>query len=295
MLHTVTLNPAWDITYRVGKLHPGLHRAKTAEGRAGGKGINVSRAIAKAGGTSAALAVLGGSTGKRIAEAVEKEKLPLVPLWTEGETRTNISVMSDTGESMEINGPGCPMNRECTENLAAYLAQNLRYGDILCLCGSLPAVPSVSGSLYTHLCMGADMAGARVVLDCSGEALRAAVRCPCPPMLIKPNLPELAELAGMSGEWEEPTVEEIRKAAESAVDIEKTAVLCTLGKEGAVWMDSERAVFVPAVPLEKAVCEKGAGDTYLGTFLWYRFGCEETVESSMEKAAKAAAALVAGK
>lgn len=294
MLHVLTLNPAWDITYRVKTIRMGLNRAVEATERAGGKGINVARAIRKAGGDCTPLAVLAGDTGARIAKAMGEEGIRPVILETEGETRTNISLLADGGQALEINGPGCPMNRTCTENLAAYLAQSLRYGDILCLCGSLPRVPSVEGFLYTHLCRGAAMAGAGVVLDCAGEALREAVRCENPPMLIKPNLAELAELAGAEVTEREISPEQVYAMAGEAVDLTKTAVLCTLGSRGALWADGNGFVSVPAVPVEKVLCEKGAGDTYLGTFLYHRFCCHAEIPYAMEKAAHAAADLVAG-
>ncbi len=304
MLYTITLNPAWDLTYTAPTVTLGLNRATTCIGKAGGKGVNVSRAIGNAGGTSTALALLGGETGERIARALNEEGMTVETLPVPGETRTNISLVGADGNSLEINGAGTALTEETRDALCGWLKANLRPGDTLCLCGSLPkGAPTI---LYRDLCeLGGDC-GAHVVLDCTGAALLAALDGKNPPAIIKPNGEELAELyACRTGEtapgkdaWlnGDKTVRQdvLRRMAENTVDLSKTAVLCTLGSAGALWMDGHGTAFVPAVKVAVAKAEKGAGDTYLGTFLWKRFGCGETVEEAMTAAGEAAARLVAG-
>ncbi len=298
MLYTITLNPAWDITYTSATVKLGLNRATTCVGKAGGKGINVSRAIAHAGGKSVAVAVLAGDTGDRIAREVTAEGIELAVLTVPGETRTNISLVGEDGNSLEINGAGTTLTEECRGMLLRWLGEHLAAGDVLCLCGSLPVGARVS--LYGELCTAAGMAGASVVLDCSGGAMRAALDGAYPPTIIKPNGEELAQLCGVSlGKAElfdengQLRLDLLRDMASRGVDLTKTAVLCTLGGDGAVWLSAKDTVYVPAVPVAVAKAEKGAGDTYLGTFLWKRYGCGGTVADAMGEAGIDAGKLVA--
>ena len=301
MIYTITLNPAWDLTYLVPSLGLGLNRAYACAGKAGGKGINVSRAILRRGGRCVTLAALAGETGQTIAGALASEGISPVVFAGEGNTRTNISAIADDGTSLEINGPGAALAADTFGAMLSYLREKLHAGDILCLCGSLPPYTGEDGNLYTQLCALAGEKGAFAALDCSGAALLDALDCPYPPTLIKPNAAELVDLCRRRG-VDVPDVEKanvdpavLREMAAQAVDLSKTAVLCTLGSRGAVWIDDEpETVFVPAEKVERAKAEKGAGDTYLGVFLWHRFGLREDVAVAMAAASHAAAALVEG-
>ena len=64
MIYTVTLNPALDKTVQIPNFTlDAVNRITELRRDAGGKGINVSKVIAKLGGTSEAVAVLSGDTG----------------------------------------------------------------------------------------------------------------------------------------------------------------------------------------------------------------------------------------
>ena len=63
MILTVTPNVALDITYRVDRLTPGSsHRVPRVEERAGGKGVNVARALHALGHDTIVLGFVGGAT-----------------------------------------------------------------------------------------------------------------------------------------------------------------------------------------------------------------------------------------
>jgi fructose-1-phosphate kinase PfkB-like protein len=67
MILTVTPNVALDITYRVDQLTPGLsHRVRSVEERAGGKGVNVARALHALGHDTFVLGLVGGATAGAI-------------------------------------------------------------------------------------------------------------------------------------------------------------------------------------------------------------------------------------
>ena len=71
MIYTVTLNPAMDKTVVIGRFAPdAVNRVETMRTDPGGKGVNVSKVIARLGGQSVALALAAGRTGEAIEDAL---------------------------------------------------------------------------------------------------------------------------------------------------------------------------------------------------------------------------------
>ena len=65
MIYTVTLNPALDKTVEIpGMALDTVNRITEMRTDPGGKGINVSKVIAKLGGDSRAVGILGGESGR---------------------------------------------------------------------------------------------------------------------------------------------------------------------------------------------------------------------------------------
>ena len=75
MIITVTLNPTLDKTLSVPVLQPGeVHRARFLRQDIGGKGINVSRALAALGVESIPIGFLGGATGRAMRDGLSRGK-----------------------------------------------------------------------------------------------------------------------------------------------------------------------------------------------------------------------------
>lgn len=311
MIYTITLNPAWDVTYRVHEIRPeGLHRAYAAKESAGGKGVNVARAVRHAGGAACAIACLGGLSGERIAATLESEGVDCIPVGVQGDTRTNVSVIADNGRAFEVNGEGNPIDTAAVNRIRRALLENLLPGDTIALCGSFPQFRDGSpASFWTELAEIAKRTETALVLDTGGAFLREIFLDGLPtPSLIKPNFDELRDLAwrdrpeeGENGGDPLPAhgtpaeycalVESYLRA--SPVDPGKTAVLCTLGAYGAVYVDGSGSRYGATVPVRFPKAEKGAGDTYLGVFLTRRASGWGIAES-MAAAASSASAVVRG-
>ena len=108
MIYTVTLNPALDKTVEIPHFAPGrVNRIAALRTDPGGKGLNVSKVIAKLGGDSVAFALLGGSTGRAVADAMEKLGVRCHIAWGEEETRTNLKIVDPVGRTnTDINELG---------------------------------------------------------------------------------------------------------------------------------------------------------------------------------------------
>ncbi len=316
MIYTITLNPAWDVTYRVHEIRPeGLHRAYAAKESAGGKGVNVARAVRHAGGAACAIACLGGLSGERIAATLESEGVDCIPVGVQGDTRTNVSVIADNGRAFEVNGEGNPIDTAAVNRIRRALLENLLPGDTIALCGSFPQFRDGSpASFWTELAEIAKRTETALVLDTGGAFLREIFLDGLPtPSLIKPNFDELRDLTLPDLAWRErpaegenggdplpahgtpaeycALVESYLRA--SPVDPGKTAVLCTLGAYGAVYVDGSGSRYGATVPVRFPKAEKGAGDTYLGVFLTRRASGWGIAES-MAAAASSASAVVRG-
>lgn len=108
MIYTVTLNPALDKTVEIpGMALDTVNRITEMRTDPGGKGINVSKVIAKLGGESCAVGILGGGSGKMLEKLLEGEPFTTQFRFVEGQTRTNIKIIDREGHTnTDINEPG---------------------------------------------------------------------------------------------------------------------------------------------------------------------------------------------
>ena len=108
MIITVTLNAAIDKTLAVPNFRLGRrHRAVEQAAMAGGKGVNVARALKALGQPVIATGVAGGHTGARIIEQLTEDAILNDFVRIREESRTSTAVVDPTsGEQTEINERG---------------------------------------------------------------------------------------------------------------------------------------------------------------------------------------------
>ena len=95
MIITVTLNAALDRTLTVPNFQRGQrHRASGGLTLAGGKGINVARALKTSRVPVVTTGLAGGQTGARILEELSSESILNDFVRIEGESRTSTAVSS---------------------------------------------------------------------------------------------------------------------------------------------------------------------------------------------------------
>ena len=131
MILTVTLNAAIDRTVAVPSFRQGhRHRAVEASTVAGGKGVNVARALKLLDRPVIATGLAGGPTGARVMERLAEESILTDFTWIGGESRTNLAVIDPTsGEQTEINERGPDVSAEELERFLEkllYLARGAR-------------------------------------------------------------------------------------------------------------------------------------------------------------------------
>jgi len=108
MIATITLNPSLDRTITVaGMAVDETNRWTSTRLYAGGKGIDVSRAVHEMRGKTVAYGFVGGVAGRAVEILLDEEEVPFSFTPIGQETRTNF-IISDTKTSQQtrIDAPG---------------------------------------------------------------------------------------------------------------------------------------------------------------------------------------------
>ncbi len=228
MIYTVTLNPAVDKQITVPTVSLGtVLRASAVQSDPGGKGFNVSRALKMQDVPSCALGFVGGATGDFLVTALEELGIKTDFVRVAEPTRTNVSVVSETeGPHLKVNEAGPTIDANALDLFLSKVRDLAQAGDWWVLAGSLP--PGVPTDIYTNLTAVLSDAGANVVVDTSGSALKSCIDAK--PALIKPNHHEAAALL-------ERSIDTLSDAAEAALQLHNGGipyVVISMGAEGAV-------------------------------------------------------------
>jgi 1-phosphofructokinase len=259
MIVTLTPNPSVDRTIEVAALVRGaVLRARAGRVDAGGKGVNVARALAANGHKARAVLPSGGAEGAQLAVLLADEGIETVLVAVAAPVRANVSVVEPDGTVTKLNELGPSLRPDEIEALVEATVAAARDATWVAGCGSLP--PGAPGDFYARLVGLLREAGAQVAVDTSGPALTAAVTAG--PQVVKPNVEELAEAVGR------PIVT-LGDAVEAAEELRRrgaAAVVASLGRDGAVLVDAAGAVHGEA-PVAEARSAVGAGDAMLAGFL----------------------------
>ena len=202
MIVTVTLNAALDRTLTVPNFQLGhRHRASAAFTLAGGKGINVARALKALDVPVVATGLVGGRTGMRIVEELTGEAILNDFVRIAQESRTSTMVVDPTGgTSTEIYEWGPQVSRDELEMLLEKIAYLARAADTRRALRLAAARASSRTSTRTRSA-SSTAAACATVLDTEGEPLRLGVEAE--PWLVSPNQREAEGLVGQEFHDEE--------------------------------------------------------------------------------------------
>jgi 1-phosphofructokinase/tagatose 6-phosphate kinase len=264
---TVTLNAAIDKTLEVPNFRLGRrHRSVEQRTMAGGKGVNVARAIKRLGQPVIATGFAGGSSGTRIVEQLTDESILNDFVRIREESRTNTAVLDPTnGEQTEINEPG-PVVGEAETQLFVdkllYLAQGAQ---IVVFAGSLPR--GIDADFYAGLVRELRKLGVSTVLDTDGEPLRHAVRAE--PTVVSPNVLEAEELVGHEFNDDEDRTIAVREMVELGAG--EAIMTVSDGCFARVLEDGGSRLYrVRMEPLEPRAAV-GSGDAFLAGYVSARY------------------------
>jgi 6-phosphofructokinase 2 len=282
---TLTLNSTIDKSTSIDRVIP-EHKLRCANPvyGPGGGGINVSRAIKQLGGESIALFTMGGITGHLLESLLQQVGIfyHAVPIreWT----RESLAVFeTSTGLQYRFSMEGPALEEDEWRFCLDMVSKADPKPDYIVGSGVLP--PGAPLDFYARLAHIGRKLNARVIVDTSGDPLRAALEGRV--FMIKPNIRELNILAGreLKDETEqEAVVMDIIGHARSEV------VVVSLGAAGVLLgtADGCTRLRAPVVPIQSKV---GAGDSMVGA-ITLRLALGKSIRDSVRYGVAAGAAAV---
>ena len=287
MIVTVTLNAAVDRTLTVPNFQLGhRHRASSSLTSAGGKGVNVARALKRLETPVVATGLAGGRAGDRIRDELAAEAILNDFVRIADESRTSTAVVDPTGGTLsEIYEWGPAVRAEELVTLLDKLHYLSRVATFVVFSGSLPR--DVEDDFYAEAIRDLNRRGVQCVLDCEGEPLRVGVEAE--PWLVSPNQREAESLVGQEFSDEE----DFSMALDAIVDIGARNVLITQETSCFALFREERQVrrLRASIGRVEPVASVGAGDVLLGAFLAARYN-GRPLDDALRAAVGAAAASV---
>ena len=263
MIVTVTLNAALDRTLTVPNFQRGQrHRASGGLTLAGGKGINVARALKRLDVPVVATGLAGGLTGTRIVEELTGEAILNDFVRIADESRTSTAVVDPTSSSYtEINEWGPHVEPEELEMLRDKLRYLATAADIVIFAGSLPR--GVEDDFYGDLIRELNKRNIATVLDAEGEPLRMGTAAE--PFLVSPNQREAESLVGQEFHEDQDFIQALDDIAE--LGARNVLITQESGCFGLLREEREVKRLRAVAPEVEPASTVGSGDVLLSAFL----------------------------
>ncbi len=256
MITIAGFNTSIDAWLEVDTLVPGdVVRVREVGRLPGGKGLHVAVTCATLGEAVRLVGIVDRVREGFLGEFLKDAGVIFQAVGIAGEVRGCIAVHERSGRTTELLEPGPEIAPADVATLESAVLGGLGAGDLVVFSGSLPkGYPAAD---YRALIARAKAAGARTMLDASGEVLRAGMGAR--PDVVKVNREEAAALSGLAVSDRD----DAKRAARALVERGAGSALITLGVDGAVMATASGGwtVRVPATGVRSAV---GAGDCLLG-------------------------------
>ncbi len=265
MIVVVALNPAIDRTLVLGSdfEYEGINYVEESITSAGGRGVNVARAIHCLGGDCRLIGFCGGNNGRSLKDTLTS--LGIQHDFTEvaGETRVNTQVVTDKGIRTDFNERGPEIKEGDYLRFLEKLKLYLEPENLIVLAGRIPN--GMKEEQYVRIVQNIKASGAKLLIDADGSTLKKVL--PYKPDMIKPNSRELAAMLGTPRTDDPETVlEEIQPIIQNG---EARNVCASLGAKGAVFaFGDETPLYVVSdvsqLPYAINKSSVGRGDAMLG-------------------------------
>jgi 6-phosphofructokinase 2 len=225
---TITLNPAIDKSTSISELVPEKKiKCEHPKFEPGGGGINVSRVLQRLKNISTAIYFEGGFSGKFFNQLVNDENIETIPIEIKTNTRENFIVFDEkTNLQYRFGMPGPEVNKNETDRMI-HVLEKIEKIDYLVLSGSMPS--NFDENVISKIALICKNKNAKFIIDTSGPALKNHLKENV--FLIKPNINELATLAGLDS----ISIDEVSTIGRNIIAAEKCEAICvSLGAKGAM-------------------------------------------------------------
>lgn len=257
---TVTLNPAIDKMLDFASFCAGFeNNARNVFVSAGGKGINVSRALKCLGVKSIACGFAAGALGQNLLRDLLLEGIEHNFVFIQGETRVNLTILDKkTGKVTRILEPGPVIDQKDLASFRSKFSRMAQTSDWIVLSGR--RINGTPVGFYRQLTEIGCKANAKVIVDANGEDLRFALEGK--PFLVKPNLAEAKAFL----KQELQTQKQLKDALKKFLCLGARNVIISLGPKGAVATDG-KVYCLASGPKINAVNTLGCGDALTAGFI----------------------------
>ena len=256
---TLTLNPAFDIHCNAESFVIEKENIATVTSKnAGGKGVNISRALAEAGVESTAVIVLGKENADEFLNKLPQDKFNIHKITVDGKVRENITVHTKGRPETRLSFTGLSTDDSIIQQIEAEVLKTAAKDDIVTLTGRIPdgvSLDAVKKMIYSFT-----KNGIKTVIDSNSFSLNDIIDCK--PFLIKPNEEEISEYFGKK-------ITDFSQILDGAKQLHSNGienVIVSLGKKGAMLVCNS-GCFVATPPEIKALSTIGAGDSLIAGFL----------------------------
>ena len=254
-IYTLTLNPAYDVHAFAKSLRLNCENLAEIESReAGGKGVNISRALCNGQIPNTAIIVLGKENGDEFKNAISE--MNCVLLEKEGRIRENLTFHHENGSETRISFSGFSVD----DGILGEVIDNIVIEDdtIVTFTGRIPA--GVNKDQAKNFLRILQSKGARIVLDSKSFTIDDIFEIQ--PWLIKPNQEEISEYLCC----EIKTLSQVLEKAAIFTEHGIANTMVTLGEKGAALMTKDKT-YIATCPNISAISTIGAGDSTIAGFL----------------------------
>ena len=255
---TLTLNPAFDIHCAANSFSPYRESVVEITSReAGGKGVNISRALKTFGRKNIAVIVVGTENGDEFCKMLESDSLSFLPIFQNGRIRENITLHQDKHPETRISFGGFALDKAALHKIRAAIGVTDAQ-TIITLTGSIPA--GIEARDLLEILDEAKANGAKVVID--SRSVTLAEILDFKPWLIKPNRDEIEQYIEKTIETEQDAIAVAKELSARGVE----NAMISLGKDGAVLATKSGSFYAAAPPIH-AISTIGAGDSLIAGFI----------------------------
>lgn len=254
---TLTLGPAFDMHCHADRLvldHENLVYMDLCQ--AGGKGVNISRALVNNGTSNLALLVLGQENADSFMRNLDADGVTYEAITVPGRIRENITIHTGATET-RISFPGFRVEPDVLPQVEARLLALADEETIITMTGRVAEGMAVADVIA--MLRKAAAKGAKIVVDSRSFSLEDLKELK--PWLIKPNQEEISAYLGREISSLEQTLAEAKALHEAGV----ANVMISMGGDGALLVCDE-GTFIAVPPKVDVKSTIGAGDSSIAGF-----------------------------
>ena len=256
-IYTITLNPAYDahaFAEHFEPFHENLAQMQSRE--AGGKGVNISRALISAGVFNTAVILLGRDNASDFKEELADSGIELMLFEKPGRIRENLTLHTVGAPETRISFDGFRVSDSALDEIANELAVD--DDTVITMTGRVATGMSMEKVKVFLKALQAK--GARIVVD--SRSFQCEDIFQVAPWLIKPNQEEISQYLGKQVDTIPQAVEAARIFAEKGVE----NVMVSMGAQGAILISGGR-IWAATTPQIKICSTIGAGDSSVAGFV----------------------------